>query len=244
LEQWAASDRRAATCDRLMNLFASQGAGGVDVSEAAALLVEFAATLQADWVQARVRLVRDRLEQLGADHVPDALLKKILLNLLLRANAREEAQVTEILREALGGDPGEVERFRLGLLNWLVDKVVDGSPPLPDELLPARPASVDAPQSDGSIAAHEEWLPASKAVERAEQSGQRITLTWLTRDARKHGVRIRPRTLPGSHKQEVEWSSLAGVLLKHARPARESDDEVASRLRAAQEEKRRQYPLD
>ena len=64
LEQWTASDRRAATCDRLMNLFASQGAGGVDVSEAAALLVEFAATLPADWVQARVRFVSERLEQL------------------------------------------------------------------------------------------------------------------------------------------------------------------------------------
>jgi hypothetical protein len=91
----------------------------------------------------------------------------------------------------------------------------------------------------------EEWLPASAAVERAEQRGHAITLKWLTHDAAKHGVKIRPRELPGRHKVEVEWNSLAGHLLRPARSEEQSDEEaVSSRLREQAERKRRELPLD
>src|SRR5262249_3389762 len=139
-----------------------------------------------------------------------ASFKEIALNLLLVANAGDHAQVAEILTEAMRGDSDEVESFRLCLSNRLLDKVVDGLPPLPEELKPPTEASVDEAEVPiDSLTAEEEWLPASEAVKWAEQSGHPISLKWLTHDARKHGVRIRPRQLPGSHKQEVDWASLA-----------------------------------
>jgi hypothetical protein len=61
-------------------------------------------------------------------------LKGILLNLLLLARARDDATVAEIINETLRGDPDDVEAFRLCPVNWLEDKVVDGRPPMPDEL--------------------------------------------------------------------------------------------------------------
>jgi hypothetical protein len=61
------------------------------------------------------------------------MLKDILLNLLLFANARNDGKVADIFKEALdGGD--DVEVFRLCLVNWLADKVVDPCSALPDEL--------------------------------------------------------------------------------------------------------------
>jgi hypothetical protein len=93
-------------------------------------------------------------------------------------------------------------------------------------------------------AAKDEWLPALKAVEWAEQCGHPISVKWLTQDACKHGVRIRPRQLPGRHKKEVEWSSLAAYLLKQPRPEQEGDEEAADRIREAHEQKRRERPLD
>jgi hypothetical protein len=59
----------------------------------------------------------------------------------------------------------------------------------------------------------EEWLPASVAVERAEEKGYQITISWLTRNGSKAGVQIRSPQLPGRHKKEVEWGSLAKYLL-------------------------------
>jgi hypothetical protein len=90
---------------------------------------------------------------------------------------------------------------------------------------------------------NEEWLPASKAAERAEQSGHAITVKWLTKDAGKHGVKTRQRRLPGRHKKEVEWNSLAGHLLKQARPEEESEA-INHRIREAQEQKRKDRSLD
>jgi hypothetical protein len=91
----------------------------------------------------------------------------------------------------------------------------------------------------------EEWVPATVAVDRAETAGRPITLTWLTRDAKKHGVKIRPRQLQGRHKVEVEWHSLAGYLLRRPKREGKSDEqEISRRLRDAQEKKRRECPLD
>jgi hypothetical protein len=91
-----------------------------------------------------------------------------------------------------------------------------------------------------------EWLPASAAVERAEKAGYSINLSWLTRDAAKHGIRTRPRQLEGRHRSEVEWDSLAGYLMKQkAKPDEESEEEaVSERLREAQERKQKERPLD
>jgi hypothetical protein len=91
----------------------------------------------------------------------------------------------------------------------------------------------------------EEWVPATVAVDRAETAGHRITMTWLTRDAKKHGVKIRPPRLPGRHRVEVEWNSLAGYLLKKPKREGKSDEEeISRRLCDAQEKKRRECPLD
>jgi hypothetical protein len=246
--EWAADSRRRAALYQLMHLFPSDTAGcAVDVGRATARMIEYAQTLPAEWVKAHVAFVSQRLATLAADErpVPNACLKEILLNLLLLAREGDHAQVAAIFNEALRGDADDVDAFRLCLVNWLADKVVDGLPPLPDELKQPVEAPAESQEVKVGLAvaptatAPEEWLPASVAVERAEQSGHPITLKWLTQDAAKHGVRIRPRQLPGRHQQEVEWNSLAGYLLKQARPETELDDEeISHRIRAAQEQKR------
>ena len=130
-------------------------------------------------------------------------------------------------------------------------QVVDGLPPLPDEVKPPVAGSAESQEVSAGLAialntaAEEEWLPASTAVEWAERSGHPITLKWLTRDAAKHGVRIRPRQQSGNHKKEVEWSSLAGYLLKRDLTEDElNDEEISDRTREAQEQKRKERPLD
>jgi hypothetical protein len=108
--------------------------------------------------------------------------------------------------------------------------------------LPATPPAV----IDG------EWLPASEAVERAEQKGYRITLSWLTRNAQASGVRVRSRQGPGTHKKEVEWGSLIVWLVDHKKPdrnlqqAREGcgQEEAAKRIKEARARKRQERPLD
>src|SRR5262245_13436056 len=93
-----------------------------------------------EWLKARVRLVSDRLAELPTYTAERASFKEIALDLPLHANAGDQAQVAEIFTEAMRGDPDEVESFRLCLSNWLVDKVVDGWPPLPEELNPPTEA--------------------------------------------------------------------------------------------------------
>jgi hypothetical protein len=178
--------------------------------------------------------------------VPQAGLKAILLHLLLVSNAGDEAKVAEVFREAMRGDANDVESFRLALINWLGDKVVDGWPPLPEELQNDPPAEAQARLDVGAnAAAAEEWLPATEAVDWAEEAGHPITLKWVTKDASKCGVRTRPSQLPGRHKVEVEWNSLAGCLLRRALSEKEPDETTMSAsLREEQERKRRERPLD
>jgi hypothetical protein len=123
-------------CQQLMSLFCSESGTTVDVPRATALMVEYAGTLSVESVKACVEVVSNRLAELPRDGRPfqDARLKKILLNLLLFANARDDAMVAHIFGEAMRGSPHDVENFRWCLVNWLADKVVDRWPPLPDEL--------------------------------------------------------------------------------------------------------------
>jgi hypothetical protein len=251
-KEWAAYGQRNTALYGLMNVFPFESAGMVDVQRATALMVEYAQTLSSEWVKARFKSVSARLAKLIKDGKPvqDAGIKKILLNLLLLANERDHARVEEIFREAIKGDPADVNRFRYCLLNWLLDKVVDGCRPLPDELKPTMEASkdvreVETPLEVGSTrAANEEWIPASKAVEKAEQSGHPIKLKWLTQNSPRHGVRVRPCQQKGRHYKEVEWNSLAGYLLKQPRTEEELDEkDLERRIREAKEQKRKERSL-
>jgi hypothetical protein len=142
-EWWAAYRRRAAALNRLMELFPKDTEGvTVDVGRVTALMVEYAQTLSVEWVKSRVAFVSRRLAERAAEGFLDreAGLKEILLNLLLLANAGDVAKVEEVFKEAMRGDPDDVAIFRMCLVNWLVDKVVDGWPPLPDEVKPPAEA--------------------------------------------------------------------------------------------------------
>jgi hypothetical protein len=61
----------------------------------------------------------------------------------------------------------------------------------------------------------EEWLPASKAVERAQKAGYSMSVSWLSRIRAHLSILIRPAALPGRHKKEVEWRSLIAYLVEH-----------------------------
>src|SRR5262249_46586391 len=113
-QRWAAEDRRSAACQQLLDIWPGQGTGPVDGDRVAALLVQWAATLPADWVHARVQFVRQRLA-LATQTSADAPLKEILLQLLLHACARDSAAVAAFVHEALRGGPDEVLAFRQGL---------------------------------------------------------------------------------------------------------------------------------
>jgi len=143
-EAWAAYDRRSAAFRQLIDSLPCETAVCTwDVGRATAQLIEYAQTLPAKWVTARVEFVRERMAQLAADGHPfqGAGFKEIMLNLLLHARARDNAKVAEIFNEAMRGEPDDVQRFRWHLVNWLVDKVVDGWPRLPIELTPRREES-------------------------------------------------------------------------------------------------------
>jgi hypothetical protein len=113
-------------------------------------------------------------------------------------------------------------------------------------LLDAIQATSQTARSDTTSG--EEWLPAGKAIVRAEEAGYQITASWLSRDAAKKGVKVRPAQLPGRHKQEVEWNSLAGYLLRVQAASEESEEEdeeeISQRVRKAQEQKKRSRPLN
>ncbi|HTU92493.1 MAG TPA: hypothetical protein VMF69_20595 [Gemmataceae bacterium] len=253
-EAWEAEGRRGFALRELIQNFPSDRAGGTaEVGRVTALMVEYAQTLPVERVKRRVAFVRERLAKLAEEGqaARDSVLKEILLHLLLLARDGDHAKVAEIFKEALRGETGDVAAFHWCLINWLVDKVVDGLPPLPDEVKPPVKAPAEHPEVSvgldvaSSDATAEEWLPASAAVERAERCGHAITLKWLTQDACKHGVRIRPRQQPGRHKQEVEWASLAGYLLKRALPEDDGgEEEISARIREAQEQRRRERFLD
>jgi hypothetical protein len=107
--------------------------------------------------------------------------------------------------------------------------------------------STNAESSQGGEA---KWMPVSEAVNKANEKGYNITPTWLTRDAAKHGVKVRPRLLAGNHKKEVEWNSLSGYLLENwtpaPRPAKEQDDQssIDQRIQLARQRKQKERPLD
>jgi hypothetical protein len=100
----------------------------------------------------------------------------------------------------------------------------------------------------------QEWVPASEAVKRAERSGHTITPAWLSRlpKSAQDLVQTRPRELPGKHKREVEWNSLAGYLLRRdAKPQGPEEDEgeddpkeIARRIEHERKKKRQERPLD
>jgi hypothetical protein len=95
----------------------------------------------------------------------------------------------------------------------------------------ARQSVAKAPESYRlSTPPAEEWLPASEAVKRAQKAGLNVTLPSLIRYAKKWGVKIRPRTLPGNHRREVEFQSLVVYLVRQASGERLSgeDDEELS----------------
>jgi len=230
----------------------------LDVEQATKLMIEYAQTLPAEWVKARVKFVSDRLVNLAADgkFVMHADLKEVLLNFLKFARAGDQAKVAEIFDEVMRGDPCDVESFRLCLVNWLADKVVDPWPPVPEALRPPVEASVEKSKGEGPLdmssimPAKEEWLPATMALERAEGKGFKVNIKWLTRDSPKYGVLIRERQLPGRHKKEVEMRSLAqcllkrGKLLKRAPSEDELDEEAISlRIKKESEKKRKARPI-
>jgi hypothetical protein len=249
-EQWAAYSRRSAVLNHLRDLFLQEGTEcTLDVQKASALMVEYAQSLPAKWVKARVKFVSRRLADLAAEgrlDKRDVRFKEVLLNLLLVANACNDAKVAEIFGVAASAYPSDLESFRHYLLNWLADKIVDTWPPLPEELKEPREASeAEVRPSEGSaVASPEEWLPATEALDRAEKCGHPVTLKWLTQNAQKHGVHLRPRQQPGRHRQEVEWTSLILLLTKRAQRKRESDDGVSDRLQEAQAAKQRRRSLE
>jgi hypothetical protein len=104
------------------------------------------------------------------------------------------------------------------------------------------------PMPDAEEDGVEEWIATSSAVKKARQNSFSNSLTWLTRDASKHGVRLRPRpkSSQGRHRQEVEWSSLAKYLITKVKPEDIEDEspETQSRLEKAKKDKKLRRPLD
>jgi hypothetical protein len=98
------------------------------------------------------------------------------------------------------------------------------------------------------------WMPATEAVELAEESGYSIPLAWVSRDAKKHGVLVRPKQLQGNHKLEVEWNFLAVYLLEHGKrihpaaregePNKTQQQEINERIKNEREKKHREHSLD
>jgi hypothetical protein len=97
----------------------------------------------------------------------------------------------------------------------------------------------------------EQWMAANMAVARAEKASLPVSLSWLSRSAQKHGVKTRPQQMPGNHKLEVEWNSLAGYLAGRRATKSDADDpsdnvmkEVEDRKKQADEQKRRDRSAD
>jgi hypothetical protein len=171
--------RRAKILHQLSNLLAG---GTVDVSRLSSLMIDYAGTLPAEWLQARVKRVQDRLDEMAATgrEALDARLKGVLLHLLAVAGRGDSESTEEVFRAALACDADVVERFRLTLVNWLDDKVVTGWPPLPEELVPAP----TAPGSEGGPAALEAAALPLVAADTTEssapvvESGTESGMTW------------------------------------------------------------------
>jgi hypothetical protein len=250
-DAWDAYRRRQAAVIQLGNLLSLGYEGGeVNIQAATGLMIEYAQTVPPRWAKTLVKEVTRRLKKMLADgraSTRDACLKEVLLNLLLRACLADAVNVAAIFQEVAKANPWDIESFRSCLINWLDDKVITGWPPLPDELTSTEDGATAeaAPDVTSGLAPKEEWISASAAVERAEYLGHSITLKWLTQDAPKHGVRLRPRQQAGRHKKEVEWTSLTPHLVKRTpRNIEQEDEGVRSRLLKAREQKRTERSLD
>jgi hypothetical protein len=109
----------------------------------------------------------------------------------------------------------------------------------PPTLPPIRPRSDRDPPG-------EQWMPASEAVKLAEKAGLKINLSTLVRFGEDWGVKMRPKTLPGNHRREVEYNSLVLYLARPAAGSRATggddvepwegqfDEEIAKAHRAKQ----------
>lgn len=149
-EAWAVGRRRAAILSQLLHILPNDTEGGTaDPGRLTTLMLEYGQTLYPECATSRVAFVSERLAKLAADgkHIVDAGLKTILLHLLLVASQGDKEKVAEVCTEALRGDPNDVQAFRLCLVNWLIDKVVDQMPPLPLELI--SPVEALAESQDG-----------------------------------------------------------------------------------------------
>jgi hypothetical protein len=194
---------------------------------------------------------RDMARRAIVDHVNQLTEKAVrLLNRALEQETRIPADCQQTIREAeqrMPGGYGWVSFLRFAVPTQHLFRYEHYPQVAATALLALRdwcsPRSQTAPT--------ERWLPASEAVNLAEAKGHPITLKWLTQDASKHGVRTRPRQLPGKHKVEVEWGSLAGYLLRPLEQNRNPDEEegcgqeeAAQRIREAKEQKRKNRSLD
>jgi hypothetical protein len=109
------------------------------------------------------------------------------------------------------------------------------------------------PQTPASVSS-EEWLTATRAVERAEAVEYALSLSLLNKYATKGKRKARQPPLNGNHKLEVEWNSLAGHLLRtkagkarggaEEAEAEPTEAETAQRIREEGERKRRGRSLD
>jgi hypothetical protein len=117
----------------------------------------------------------------------------------------------------------EIDPQVLYTLDWAAVKLfqtvgVEPKPPRPEQA-PALEIRLDlAERNRGGQedVLHEEWVPASVAVERAEEANHPITLPRLSKLRKQGKIKTRPRTQPGNHRLEVEWNSLSGYLLRQA----------------------------
>jgi hypothetical protein len=99
--------------------------------------------------------------------------------------------------------------------------------------------------SSRPFANQELWIPVSKAVVWAEKCGHNISVKWLSKDAVKHGVRLRP-SKGGRAKKEVEWGSLSVYLLKQQLLTRDdgaTESEARERIKKASADKKKAHPL-
>jgi len=123
---------------------------------------------------------------------------------------------------------------------------VRGEQPATDDGTADSSGAEEDADNDPHTGVGEKWMPASEALEVAEEKGYGITLDWISK--RKRRIRTRPRQLPGNHKLEVEMSSFGAVLFAEAKrktvktdtdePGVTERSQIEARKREAQESKR------
>jgi hypothetical protein len=138
---------------------------------------------------------------------------------LINLVATHEGQLRQLgtaVQAATRGTPDEEVSFQR-LATCLHDAEESQSQAIAEVVLRINDVEKIA-ESVAAAPAFELWIPAERAVEEASKLNHDTQIKWLTQDAPKHGVRVRPRELPGRHKKEVEWGTLAAYLLGHRQP--------------------------